>query len=581
MVGIIRYFLFALCCLLPLNLKGDAKVTVTVNGNELSEGVPFYPRITVARENGEDIDVNSFKMDGAPIDVEFLGDSYHNSIMSINGVTQEQRLTISTYRFRVEGKPTGLHIIPPISVEVDGKTYRSSRTAYSISSAQVVASSFKLESAIEARDTIFPGQRFALIYRIYYQQDIETSLRQLPVPTGQSFRAIGGQAVENYRSGGFYIQEIRQELEALIPGEYKIGPAVIEGYIYEQDFFGRRILKQPRLRAEADPLTVKVEAFPENDRPPSFNGAVGNFSIQARLLSNYQVSVGDKMELEVTIYGEGQVESVNLPDIGRQTNFKGRFRLSDLPPTGEHEGQSKRFIVELRPLGVGIDSIPPIQFSFFDPRAKVYRTTRSEPIGINVSGLEGSSTQANSFPRPTEASREERTEGDQQERLTEPKSPEIWNENFGKVGSILIQGNYRLKEKDLEKSLLQRKEALLIIPLLLTLLMLQVVTKRRKQTVQTKKQVKSGRELYRDAVLAKNDPDTFYPSLELAFLTLLKEKHLISPTIETAADLSRGGIVGDVRTLLTMLEAQRFSGKKLLNADQIVEKAQKLFERIQ
>lgn len=569
-----------LLCLLSVSCFGEVKVAVNVNGSELSEGVPFYPRISISRDTGVDIDVSSFRMEGQSLDVEFLGDAQHTSVMTINGVTTETRLTISTYRFRMEGRGSGLHVIPPISVSVAGRIYQSPKTAYSISTAQVKTSTFRLESAIEAEEPVFPGQRVAVIYRIYYQQDIETTLRQLPIFTEPAFRAVGGQEVENYRSGGFYVQEIKQELEALLPGEYRIGPAVIEGYVYEQDFFGRRILKKPRLRTEAETLTLEVKAFPGEGRPPSFNGAVGDFSIQAKLLSSYQVSVGDKLDLEVTLYGEGQVEGLSLPDIGSQSKFQGRFRFSDLPPAGEVEGKAKKFVVELRPLSADIESIPPIEFSFFDPRSRSYRTVRSNPIAITVQNLEGDKSRSRPWQeREAGSSNGEKTL--KEEGATLPNTG-TWDEGFGRAGSIVIQGNYRLSEDDFSLRLLQRPQLLVVVPLALVLVLMQAMAKKRRSFPQEAKsrRNKSSRELFRDALLAQGDPDRFYPTLEQAFLLRLKEKGLISEKLSNMGDLPRGGIVGDVRTLLSMLEAQRFSGKKLLTADQVVERVHKLFERI-
>lgn len=568
--------LSTLCLLLlPALLCAEVTVTVTINGNTLSEDVPFYPKISVSRDDGQEVDVDSFMMDGKPLEVEFVGDSRHSSISIINGRRQEQHLLISIYRFRMEGHKAGLHIIPPVSVMVDGRRYQSPQSAFSISTASASTGDLRLEAAVQGDEPIYPGQKLRIVYRIYFRQNIELTLSELPTNTGNAFRSIGAQQVDTFREVGYYVQEVTQELEALTPGQFRIGPAIIEGYAYEQDFFGRRILQQPRLRAEAEPITITIQSFPGEDKPPSFTGAVGDFSIQAKLLTDYKVSVGDKMELEVTLYGTGELESLSLPTLAKQTGFPGAFRLSDLPPTGEVQGRSKRFIVELRPLSEDIKAIPSIAFSFFNPESKGYQTIRSQPIGIQVTPLKGP---ARDSRRQTQSTEEEDTPPIVDDSGEETESS--WQEDLGKTQAIQTLGNYQLTRSDLRSDLLQNPFVLLFIPIAALLLALQLGLKRSGGTARKVRTKDRAIDFYNEAMRAQNNAEVFYPLIEKALLLRLYERKLIKEEVASSSQLGRGGIVGDVRSFLTLLEAQRFSGKKLLGHDQVIAQAQKLYERI-
>jgi hypothetical protein len=60
------------------------------------------------------------------------------------------------------------------------------------------------------------------------------------------------------------------------------------------------------------------------------------------------------------------------------------FRVPNEPLSGTVTGNVKRFTVTVRPLRAGTAAIPPLEFSFFDPKAKAYATARSQPVPITV-----------------------------------------------------------------------------------------------------------------------------------------------------------------------------------------------------
>ena len=570
----VRCWNSVLLCIFLLSVQGlaaDVRVAVKVDSSTIGENAPIYPLVQVTRSAGQEIDVNTFQLGDQALEVQFMGDQSHSSFTIINGTRSSQSFVISTYRFKLDGKPSGLHVVPPVSVEVDGVRYKSSQTAFSIQAAQA-SGDFRLDALVEGDQPFFPGRQLTLVYKIYFRRDIELTLQELPSPDASAFRAIGSQDSKTYREAGFYVQEIRQSYQILTPGTFQLNPAIIEGYAYEEDFFGRRKYQPPRLRAEAEGASITVEPFPQEGKPPTFNGAVGDFTIQTRLLSSNNVGVGDKMELEVTVYGAGDLETLSLPDIARQEGFRGNFRLSDLPPSSEIQGRSKRFVVELRPLAPEVKSIPAIQFSFFNPKLNRYVTVDSSPIGIQVAAL----PDVKSSDRPAR-DEEQRTLLDQEGT---PEQEETWTGGFDEVQSIRIAGNYSLTEADLQEDTLQSPQVIYIVPLGLVLILIQSGLRQGRSRKKPERMEVSAQDLYLEALKNQDQPEVLYPLIEQVLLRRLYETGHTETLHESASNLARGGLLGDVRSFLTLLEAQRFSGKKLLAHDQVMTKAKSLFDRI-
>ena len=267
-------------------------------------------------------------------------------------------------------------------MKVNGKTYYSVPTTYEVR--EIASSSdFSLEAFVEGPTTCYPGQKTTLCYRICYKNEIEVTFQYMPLLEAHGLRRIGEHSVKSFFEHGCRIQEIRQQVETVEPGDFTYDSSIIEGFTFKEGFFGRRQYNQTKMRAETSPLTIHVNAFPENQKPKSFMGASGEFIFEVKMLTPQKNYVGDKIKLEITISGRGNLDNLRLPDIARQKGFSD-FRFNDLSPVGKIQGLSKIFILELRPLSPNIEEIPSIEFSFFDPVMESYKVMQSEPFFIEV-----------------------------------------------------------------------------------------------------------------------------------------------------------------------------------------------------
>lgn len=171
-------------------------------------------------------------------------------------------------------------------------------------------------------------------------------------------------------------------------GKLDIPPtSVVAGLqVGRRDFFGRADTRL--LRAVDVPRSLVVKPLPESDRPPAFAGAVGEqFSIDVRT-SRSVVSLGEPVELEVTIKSDQRLDTLALGKLDGPGRLpKDKFTAPAEPPTGElaDDGKTKTFKVVAQVTGPATE-IPAISFAYFDPKAQKYQTIASQPIALSVKG---------------------------------------------------------------------------------------------------------------------------------------------------------------------------------------------------
>lgn len=171
-------------------------------------------------------------------------------------------------------------------------------------------------------------------------------------------------------------------------GKVEIAPASVVAAlpVGRADFFGNAPTRS--FRASDTPRTLVVKPLPETDRPPTFAGAVGDqFSIAVKT-SRSVVSLGEPVELDVTIKSNQPLDTLSLGKLDGEGRLpKDKFTVPADPPTGElsDEGKTKTFKVTAQVTGPATE-VPALAFSYFDPAKEVYRTITSEPIALSVKG---------------------------------------------------------------------------------------------------------------------------------------------------------------------------------------------------
>lgn len=381
----VKHLFLILALIFSATLYGleNVQIQVEVQDQAALENQPLLAKIIISHPAEQKIDESSFSLDGQPIKVQSLGHNEQSSVTIINGQVSKYHQMISFYITEIPPQAKGQHLLGQVDVRVGQEHYQSTPVCYAIQSAQF-SPGFQLQAFVDVPKTLYPGQTFTATYRIITEEPMEWVYEHLPLLDLKDFRSLGKRTSRIYYQNKQCIQEISQVYEVKSPGSFQIESSSLDGRVYSEDFFGRRRYAKEVQRAQADPISIVVQDFPLKDKPPSFNGAIGNFSFDVTLDSNHQVYVGDKLKLKLTFQGNQGLGTIHLPPFSEQIGFKDQFRVADLPISTTQKDGEKIYISELRPMHENILEIPSITFSYFDPNLEEYKTLTSSPISLTV-----------------------------------------------------------------------------------------------------------------------------------------------------------------------------------------------------
>jgi hypothetical protein len=214
--------------------------------------------------------------------------------------------------------------------------------------------------------------------------------------------------VENINGKNFNVHIIRRsQLFPLQAGSFTLDPVELDNKIQfvrvdaaapsrsrnpmqriMEEFFGREEhgeVEERSVTLRSNPVTITVKPLPQENKPADFKGAVGKFTIQAEL-KNKTIPAGDAALLEVVIQGTGNLPVVNAPDITLPSGMeafdpvvKDNINKTAYPLKG-----SKTFDYTFIAHDTGSFTIPPVQFSYFDPATASYKTITSGPFAIRI-----------------------------------------------------------------------------------------------------------------------------------------------------------------------------------------------------
>jgi hypothetical protein len=148
-----------------------------------------------------------------------------------------------------------------------------------------------------------------------------------------------------------------------------------------QNIFGASVQKE--LQIASPPAEMRVLALPEG-RPADFSGAVGSFAI-ADSITPAAAAVGEPLTLRMSVTGAGNFDRVDSAMLGHLDAWK------TYPPTSHftagdalgYKGE-KTFEQPIVASKAGVQRLPALAFSYFDPATRRYETARSAPLEVTV-----------------------------------------------------------------------------------------------------------------------------------------------------------------------------------------------------
>ncbi|HEY1170399.1 MAG TPA: BatD family protein [Verrucomicrobiae bacterium] len=355
-----------------------ATLTVSIDGTDLNS----YPEIP-------------------PVDgLGFAQTTASQSMNIINGV-RSVKINIG---YTVRASREGDFLIGPVKVKSGGKVHQSQPVKFKVTAARKPTAEEMNKAAFMQlnvpKPEVFAGEVFPLEVRLYFQ----TARGEIPQVKADGFSLSSPPQHTQGRvrlPNGTYQQHVfRYVAKALKTGDVPLGPAEsdleIQIPVQEPDpVFGRLIqsYRSQPVKVKSEVMNLKVWPLPEEGKPASFNGAIGQFSFRAVATKN-DVAVGDPIILQAEITGTGAWDAVQLPKMDDWRDFK------IYPPNSEFKAQDdlgiqgvKRFEIVVVPENADVKEIPAISFAYFDTEVKKYQTVVVPAVPLKVRASSGAPVQ--------------------------------------------------------------------------------------------------------------------------------------------------------------------------------------------
>lgn len=314
-------------------------------------------------------------------------------IPSATAVINGKRMRSNTIRVKVNA--SGLSRVLPESVT--GRVNDASELKAGEDIDQKVSANFFLRAEVN-KTSCYVGEPLMAVYKAYSRLNANSHVVKRPSFTGFSVIEMvdsyeAQPTVEQLNGSSYYVHLIRKvQLFPLQSGNYQLDPAEIEGTIHFIRANDNPDRAEPLYTAvdhnvivSTKPVDITVLPVPENGQPENFNGAVGDFSIEAHFGKGVTAE-GEVMKLLVTISGNGNLPLVTSPAVtwppgidGGEPTVKESLNKYSYPVSG-----SKTFEYSFVAPVTGNYILPRIAFSYFDPVAKSYKILHKDSISFEI-----------------------------------------------------------------------------------------------------------------------------------------------------------------------------------------------------
>ena len=352
--------------------------------------------------------------------------STSSSVQYVNGkMTQAYS---RTYTFIVQATQEGTVNISPATVKVDGKSYTSNPVKVKVvkasgaqqgntkPSGQTSSSNGVLQDDdVYIRSYLnnknpYLGEQIIITYKIFTKVPVTNlTMQKSPSYPGfwsknlmednnkfkQSTQIIDGEeyivadiakyALFPQKSGKLTIESVEMECNAQlrVQSNKRRSNDPFENF-FNDPFFNRNV-KNIKATLSSKPSKINVKQLPQQGKPDSFNGAVGEFSFRSEI-DNENLSTNDALTLDVKISGKGNIELVTAPEVRFPSDFETYEPKVKSNIKSKYSGVSgsKSFEYLAIPRASGEFKIKPVEFSYFNPKDKKYHSFSSGELIVTV-----------------------------------------------------------------------------------------------------------------------------------------------------------------------------------------------------
>ena len=340
------------------------------------------------------IDISSLIKDFTVIS----GPSQQTSMQWINGKVTNSRIM----SWSLSPKREGRLVIPRLNVQISGKNSVTDKIVVFVGQSQKKESDLDVFISAEInKESVYIGEQITLTYSIYRR--VECSIEPFEIPKFPGFWSEELFRPNQIKFKNIAINGVQYQKGIL----YKVALFPISGKELEIEPLSLKIQKQKKKKRRGrdpffDPFfdsfftetetkilrskkrEIFIKDYPKS-RPIGFTGAVGDFKISTATDTD-SINVNEAITFRVIIEGTGNMGLFTIPKMSFADD------IDQFPPKENFEKNvfrdelSGKMIWEyiLVPRVSGKLSIPPISFTFFNPKIEKWQKLSSKPTSVFI-----------------------------------------------------------------------------------------------------------------------------------------------------------------------------------------------------
>ena len=334
-----------------------------------------------------------------------MGPSQSISSSFING----KRSFSKSYTYVLRPKKQGQLIIDSASITIDNTIYTTDPKTVLVTepidnpnapkTAQDIADESLYLVATLSNDKPYLNQGVLVTYTLYFSPRVYIN-NFIPVenPTYKNFWSQDLPIKEyetrrtTFRNESFNAVDLKTVV--LYPqksGSLTLDPFALELYVQiptgRRDFFGDPIMRSATKTVKAGDLSINVRELPEKGKPLNFSGAVGDFELSVDA-SRTNLEANESTQIKVKINGKGNLKLLSIPELSLPSalekydpEYTDNVRVNR---EGMNGSVTNSYTVV--PRYAGSYPVDPLEFTYFDPNTKSYKTLNSDPFDLTVEG---------------------------------------------------------------------------------------------------------------------------------------------------------------------------------------------------